>query len=217
MGDVHVCSMCGVAQAGKPHLRLAWENWPVEEIYTYRGRERPRTVNKEIITIIGLECRDDPERWADFPPEDEGVAAFFEALRVLGKNPTFLGELAPKQTLVCRAVTCAQRQPVEGQDPLSCSHIMRSEHPGTSLDQLYCWAGHPGVILVRGDRGTKARLGKYRIFAGSLAHFWRSSSWRTRLAYLVTWGPPALFVGVWWCVMMAVYSPYYLKKKVRPV
>lgn len=223
MGDQHVCSFCGEAQQGKPHIKLVFENWPVEQVETYRKRERRRTVTKEVITAVGLECVHDPERWADFPIEAGEVEAFFEMLRIEGKNPTFLGELTPDKTLICRAETCAQRQPV-GEDPLACAHIQRSGYPGTGLDQLNCWSGHPGVVLVRQEKREPAGFLKSGIslFGGALAYmrlFFRGqgTSRRQMLAYYACWGLPVLVIAVWWCFLCVAWSPYYLKRWIRPI
>lgn len=216
MGDQHVCSFCGVDQQGKQHVKLVFENWPVEETHTYkyRGQERSRTrtVTKEVITAIGLECLGDPARWSDYAIEGQEAADFFEHLRFAGKNPTFRGEVAVNG-LVCHATSCAQRQPVDG--PETCAHVRRTDYPGTSLDQLYCWVGHPGVVLVRGAR-VKAKIGLsyvWHVFSSSAKLIWPNTApWHRNIVYGLTYGVPALFCLVWGLLMMVILSPYYLKR-----
>lgn len=217
MGDQHVCSFCGAQQAGKQHIKLVYENWPVEELvsYTRKGvtRQRRRMRTKEVISAIGMECLSDPERWEDYGLEPDEVADFFERLRALGKNPIFQGVVVADGSLQCVTKNCPQRLP-DGDSEFSCTHVTRGGYPGAGLDALSCWAGHPGVVLVRGrpepDKPsiTSSWLRLLRVV------FWPPRApMSTRVWYGLMWGIPLLFLLVAAILVSPVWGIYALRHR----
>jgi len=155
MGDNHVCSFCAEKLVGKQHIKIVFENWPVEETITYRrkGKERTtaRKLTKEVITALGMECINNPERWKDYDIDPGKVADFFEDLRFVGKNPVFSATLA-KDGAVCLSLNCSQRT------GSNCQHLLRHHSfDFLTLDELTCEVGHPGRALVR--QGKEERTG----------------------------------------------------------
>lgn len=204
MGDQHVCSFCGAQQAGKQHIKLVFENWPVEELvsYTRKGvtRQRRRKRTKEVISAIGMECLSDPERWEDYGLEPDEVTDFFERLRLQGKNPIFQGVLVADGSLQCVTKDCPQRLPI-GEFESSCTHVTRGPYPGVGLDALSCWAGHPGVVLVRGRPEEVGKTKSMTVVATALRLvryvFWPPGApMATRAWYGLLWGVPLLFLLV---------------------
>lgn len=146
MGDKHVCSFCDEKLQGKQHIKIVFENWPIEETVTYRrkGKERTTTrkLTKEVITALGMECLRNPERWKDYDIDPGKVEDFFEDLRFTGKNPIFRAILT-KTGPVCLSTNCTHRT---GND---CQHLLRYGSSIFALDELACEVGHPGKCLVR--------------------------------------------------------------------
>ncbi len=146
MGDKHVCSFCDEKLEGKQHIKIVFENWPIEEVVTYRrkGKERTTTrkLTKEVITALGMECLRNPERWKGYDIDPSKVEEFFEDLRFAGKNPIFSAVLT-KTGPVCLSPNCIHRT---GSD---CLHLLRYGSSVIGLDELACEIGHPGKILVR--------------------------------------------------------------------
>jgi len=212
MGDKHVCSCCALDQAGKQHVKVVYENWPVEEPVTARRKTGPpktttRKRVQQVVSVIGMECLADPERWAGFPIEPEKVAAFFDRLRTVGKNPIFMGVLVDGG-LRCLSTNCLQR--MGGQ---SCQHVQRWPTATPKHDELSCYAGHPGVTLVPREQGTQGSPGVGTGFHTTLSYVLSiGKSWKTLLRYcfkqgpgyglltILVYGVPFLLAVVWWTV-----------------
>lgn len=156
MGDKHVCSVCGADLARKQHIKIVFENWPVEETVTVRsrtGKERTvkRTQTKEVITAFGMECLENPEKWKELDAFSEGkigpgdMANLFDDIRWVGKNPLFLLSAA---NFCLSGSSCAQFQP--GPDG-RCIHIAGLEEFKREIlrwAELYCYVGHPGAYRI---------------------------------------------------------------------
>lgn len=155
MGDRHVCSFCNENLEGKQHIKIVFENWPVEEeiIYRRKGREakQKKTSIKEVITALGMECIHNPERWKDFDIDPSKVADFFEDLRFIGKNPFFRALLTKDGPVCLSAAKCPHFAPLGETSPAEglCQHIARGQFEFHHLDRVYCAIGHQGVELVR--------------------------------------------------------------------
>lgn len=157
MGDKHVCSFCDEKLEGKQHIKIVFENWPIEETVTYRrkGKERTTTrkLTKEVITALGMECLRSPERWKGYDIDPSKVEEFFEDLRFAGKNPKFSAILA-KGGPVCLALSCSHRT------GSNCQHLLRNRSfDFVGLNELTCEVGHPGKILVRAGKEEEQRTG----------------------------------------------------------
>lgn len=159
MGDTHGCSFCNQDLSGKQHVKIVFENWPVEETVTVRSRTgKERTVKRkqthEVITAFGLECLNNPEKWKALDAfktgsvTPEGMADLFEDIRWAGKNPTFI--LSP--ALLClSADVCGQfRADLDGR----CVNILGPRQPQYWYDDYWCHVGHPGTYRVY-NRGWK--------------------------------------------------------------
>jgi len=185
MGDNHVCSFCNEKLQGKQHIKIVFENWPIEEevIYRRKGKEarKTRKVTKEVITAIGIECLNNPDRWKDYDIDPNKVADFFEDLRFAGKNPV-LNAVLTKDGPVCLTEGCRH---CTGPD---CQHLLRDSSRYSGLDMLTCEIGHPGHFLVR--RG-KERIGELNPIASVGAALGQRRGWRQTLMYLITmsWQP----------------------------
>lgn len=210
MGDKHVCSFCDENLEGKQHIKIVFENWPIEEEVTYRrkGKEAKRTrkVTKEVITAIGMECINNPDKWKDYEIEPSKVSDFFEDLRFAGKNPIFNAVLT-KAGPVCLSPKCIHRT---GND---CQHLLRYASQWLGLDELACEVGHPGRILLR--RGKEKRLGLLSPFA-ALPASGRQKWWKIILDLLTfnlnsSNGPLTRFYLILsYSIPMAVFISFYL-------
>lgn len=178
MGDKHVCSLCGTGLAGKQHLKLVFENWPVEEEVTIRsrtGKERKvkRKQTKEVITALGMECISNAATWekldvfAEGPVTTSKMEELFDDIRWLGKNPVF--RLNPTGACLSSSV-CKQFSGEGGK----CIHIV---NPPLSLrfEEAYCYAGHPGIYRIynKSWKPTRGSLSLKRILA-ELKGVWNS-------------------------------------------
>lgn len=157
MGDKHVCSFCNESLQGKQHIKIVFENWPIEETVTYRrkGKEAKSTrkVTREVITALGMECLQNPEKWKDYDIDPSKVEDFFEDLRFAGKNPLFRAILT-KTGAVCLSLNCSHRT------GSNCQHLLRNRSfDFIGLDELACEVGHPGRILVRAGNEEARRTG----------------------------------------------------------
>lgn len=155
MADNHVCSFCNEDLKGKQHIKVVFENWPVEEEVTYRrkGKEKKtkRKLTKEVITAIGMECIQNPDRWKDFDIDPTKVADFFEDLRFVGKNPFFRAILTKDGPACLSAAGCPHFVPLGETSPSDgmCQNIARGQFEFYHLDRVYCAIGHQGIELVR--------------------------------------------------------------------
>lgn len=150
MGDKHVCSVCGADLAGKQHLKLVYENWPVEEEVIVRsrtGRERKviRKQTKEVISAFGMECIANPDVWgkldvfAEGPVTSDKMGELFEDIRWLGKNPIFILDA------IGRCLSAAVCKQFSGEE--RCAHIVNPGSPWR-WSEAYCYAGHPGTYRI---------------------------------------------------------------------
>lgn len=204
MGDKHVCSFCSENLEGKQHIKIVFENWPVEEevIYRRKGKEarKTRKTTKEVITAIGMECIQNPDRWKDFEIDPAKVADFFEDLRFAGKNPVFRAVLA-RGGPVCLSADCGQRT---GSD---CRHMERRHSSDFyGLDELSCEVGHPGKVLVRKERderlgilnllpATTRRTKWWETIWNFVSFAWKPEhGWLTRIYFAVTYTLPMFFM-----------------------
>jgi len=184
MGDNHVCSFCDEKQQGKQHIKIVFENWPVEEEVTYRrkGKEahRTRKVTKEVITVVGMECLRSPERWKDYVIDPGKVEEFFEDLRFIGKNPIFRAALTKDGPICLSAAKCRHFAQTEGAEASAmCQHIRRELFELHHLDMLYCGIGHPGIELVRHSIGDLMPQGNLGSWITSLRQLWQfGASWK---------------------------------------
>lgn len=160
MGDKHGCSFCNEDLSGKQHVKIVFENWPIEETVTVRsrtGKERKveRKTTREVITVLGMECLNNPERWKTLdafktgPVTPEGIADLFEDIRWAGKNPTFI--LSPALSCLSIAVCGQFRADLEGR----CVNILGPRQPQYRFDDYSCYVGHPGTYRVY-NRGWKS-------------------------------------------------------------
>jgi len=194
MGDDHVCSFCNENQVGKQHIKIVFENWPVEEeiIYRRKGKEARKTnkVTKEVITALGMECINNPERWKEFDIDPSKVADFFEDLRFIGKNPYFRAVVA-EGIDKCLAIDCPH---VSLRDE-TCRHLIRLGFPYTGLDELHCAVGHPGVELVR-HKESAITPGSWKSFRLWWANTPYKGYWIALLGpFLIAW---FIIYPFWW-------------------
>ena len=179
MGDKHVCSVCGADLAGKQHLKLVYENWPVEEEVTVRsrtGRERKvtRKQTKEVISAFGMECIGNPEVWekldvfAEGPVTASKMAELFEDIRWLGKNPLFILDAVGRclSTAVCKQFSGEER----------CAHIVNPGSPWR-WSETYCYAGHPGTYRIYNQTWKRATSEAFslRAFLQGLKELWKGA------------------------------------------
>lgn len=216
MGDKHVCSFCGTSQEGKAHIKIVFENWPVAEEVTYRRKgqvkkqvrqvTQVKQVTKEVITALGLECIRDPARWGAFPIEPEQVPDFFDRVRRIGKNPTFLA-MVEGGRLRCLALGCAQRSPADAE---WCVHILTEGYAGTGLEAARCWVGHPGITLLRRPAPQSPREPPFswrRLF-GNLSLNGSNVSIPARVYLTCVYTIPLL----WYCLV--VLTPLWLGQRI---
>lgn len=207
MGDNHVCSFCNEKQFGKQHIKIVFENWPVEEEVTYRRKgkvaHRTRKVTKEVITAIGMECLRNPEHWKDFAIDPGKVEEFFEDLRFAGKNPFFRAVLTKNGSVCLAASNCPHFSQLNGAAASgSCEHIGRGPFDVHHLDMLYCMVGHRGIELVRQPLRNLMLQGNLRSWAMSLRQLWQfGASWKRS---------PFLTVYYFFWLFSGWFAPYFI-------
>lgn len=214
MGDKHVCSLCGTGLAGKQHIKLVFENWPVEEeviIRSRTGRERKskRKQTKEIITALGMECISNPATWEKLDVFTEGpvipqrMGEFFDDIRWLGKNPIF--RLSPTGVCLSSSV-CKQFSGEAG----ICIHVA---NPPLHLrfEEAYCYAGHPGIYRIynKNWKPTRESLSLKRILA-ELKGVWNSMP---NMGVHGNKKALAIYLGSWILVAF-LYPPLMLAKTI---
>lgn len=211
MGDSHVCSSCGIDLAGKQHVKVVFENWPVEEEVTVRsrtGREKTvkRKLTKEVITAFGMECLEKPEVWQGLDVFSEGTVTpenirdFFDDLRWLGKNPLFMLNL---QGFCLSSDFCKQ---FSGEQP--CAHI-RNPDSLCRWQEASCYVGHPGVYRIYNKTWKRATDGVHSIRAilQTLKGLWKGTP--AMGSYSKT--ALAIYFGGYFLVML-FYPPLILAK-----
>lgn len=227
MGDKHVCSLCNEKLEGEQHIKIVFENWPIEETVTYRrkGKERTTTrkLTKEVITALGMECLRNPERWKGYDIDPSKVEEFFEDLRFAGKNPIFNAVLT-KSGPICLSPDCKHRT---GTD---CQHLLRFHSQSTGLDELACEVGHPGKILVRKGRERVGLFSPLAYFPNprGQARWWKfigefvTFSWGsqhsllTKIYFAVTYSLPMLaFLSLYMLVAYPFWGLLCLKGRLQ--
>jgi hypothetical protein len=178
MGDKHGCSFCNQDLSGKQHIKIVFENWPVEETVIVRsrtGKERKakRKTTHEAITAFGMECLNNPEKWKALDVfkmgsvTPEGMADLFEDIRWAGKNPTFI--LSPALSCLSAAICGQFRADLDGR----CVNIIGPRQPQYRFDDYSCYVGHPGNYRIYNRNWNwKARASVLRDFCHSLKSIW---------------------------------------------
>ena len=202
MADNHVCSFCNEDLKGKQHIKIVFENWPVEEVVIFerKGKEKRKTqkLTKEVITAIGMECLKDPERWREFDIDPSKVSDFFEDLRFAGKNPT-LAIAVDGDDARCVTNDCRHR------NDEYCSHLSFGGSDISGMERAICSVGHPGhYYFEEPPLPFKYRIVRLRDFIRSLnpVSMWRAFG-------TVTKEPMGLVLFLWSFTLYAITPVYY--------